>query len=165
MTTELQLPDAETAHQVALDLHKRAFLGRLEAEHGIVPATEKEAHALLDLGFDLANNNSGSELNSDYGNGPFAMAKKAFADYLKSENQSAAPGFDFQKESTQPIYGGQPTEDSLPEIPQSLKEAAFEAAHQLVADPVVLGSAIVKRATQEQMMAEMMQKETAEVEA
>lgn len=144
-----QTMDPRTAHSTVVDLHKRAFLGRLR-QHGFEPKTEKEAAALLDLGMDLflqhpddPAEKSASE--ADYGDGPFAMAKQAYDEISGSEE--IAPGFPAKKASASLAA-------DIPQLPSDLVDAAYNAAYDLAHDPRYYQAAVVKRAMNEAAWAE-----------
>ena len=117
------LPSSEQAHDVVTDIHKRAFFGRLE-QHGIVPATEKEAYALLDLGVQLLESQTADGAvksasdDFDYGDGPYASLLQTFSE---QNSGSFAPGFGPEKQASR---FGSPSVRDIPELPQSLSDAA-----------------------------------------
>lgn len=128
--------DLQQADAVVLDLHKRAYFGRL-AQKGIAPTTEKEAQALLDLGFDLAQSPLATSQSGDYGRGEFAQIKAACDQALGREE---APGFP-KSAGAAPGFPA-----TLPEIPPALRDAAYGAAFDLAHDPTVYQAAVIKRA-------------------
>jgi hypothetical protein len=135
----------EQADAVIMDLHKRAFLGRL-AQHGIEPETEKEAQALLDLGVSMSSHDLGGDNQADtnqYGDGVFSQIKQAFDKYV--DNLEIAPGV--------PAYKQAANEGVVPEpkLPSDLIKQAYEAAYQLAHDPVYQQAAIIKRAAINEM--------------
>ncbi|HUU98851.1 MAG TPA: hypothetical protein VM487_24225 [Phycisphaerae bacterium] len=141
--------DPQAAHETVVDLHKRAFFGRL-AQHGFKPENEKEAAALLDLGLDLFIQNPGdsNEKYADddrYGDGQFAQAKRAFDELVGSEE--IAPGFPAKRASAQ-LFG------DAPQLPNALVESAYNAAYDLAHDPQHYHAAVVKRAMNEAAQAE-----------
>ena len=150
-----QVMDPQAAHDIVLGIHKRAFLGRLE-QFGIVPENEKEAAALLDLGWSLFQHEltgEGAEKQAsavDYGDGPFAHAKRALDELTASAE--VAPGFPAKQASAEPVA-------PLPEVPSELVEAAYNAAYDLAHDPAVYTAAIVKRAANEALYAELLAQE------
>ena len=153
MTNFTQLPSPEEAHAVIAELHKRAFLGRL-AELGEIPETEKEAHALLDLGIALIEQQPEDHVVKSanaygYGNGPYAQVLMAFTD----QSSNLAPGFGSEKSASyfDDAGGG----GHLPELHPSLIDATWNTSMQLAQDPTIFGAAIVKRAEYEAGIAEM----------
>jgi len=143
--------DPQTAHDVVVDLHKRAFLGRLR-QHGFEPQTEKEAAALLDLGMDLFLQHSDdqgekSASADNYGNGPFAQAKQAYDEVMGGEE--IAPGFPVKRASASLAA-------ELPQLSSALVDGAYNAAYDLAQDPTVYNAAVVKRAMNEAAWAEAM---------
>ncbi len=159
MSTTATLPTPEQAHTTVVGIHKRAFLGRL-AQYGEVPQTEKEAVALLDLGVDLAQNTpedpavKAASADTDYGDGPYAIAKRAY-DQFRGVGGEIAPGFD--KAAGNSHFGGQGSSD-LPPLEPALIDAAYNAAFELAHDPAVYGAAIVKRAENEKLMEDLTKK-------
>ena len=148
------LPTPEVAHATVVDIHKRAFFGRLE-QYGEVPQTEKEAVALLDLGVDLTQDTpdpvvKAAAADTDYGDGPYAQAKKAYDEFRGVDN-GIAPGFG--KSAGSSHFGGQGS--ALPELEPALVDAAYNAAFELAHDPAVYGAAVVKRAENERLLVEM----------
>lgn len=151
------LPTEAQAHATVVGWHKQGFFGRM-AEYGIVPTTEKEARALLDLGVELAEavvaepgtKAASAEQGYDYGNGPFAMAKAAH-DNLRNDQQVVAPGFAKTADSqfVSSTVGG------LPDLHPELEDAAWGAAHDLSRSPANYGAAVVKRAANERYLVEM----------
>lgn len=137
----------EAAHKVALDLHRRAFLGRLSSQHGIEPETQKEAEALLDLGVQLLQEDSGAAFDkaagtSDYGDGPYAQIKHAF-DQVRSDQ---IPGFEdlFPAES---LFRNKTAASGMGnDFPPAVIDSAYELAGQLACRPDVYQAAIVKQA-------------------
>lgn len=135
--------DLNQAHNVVLDLHKRAFFGRLK-QHGIEPETAKEAAALLDLGFDIFTQQpqeKTAEHQVDYGDGLFAQAKKAYDNVTQSEE--IAPGFPAVKKASASLNM------APPQLPPALVDQAFNAAYELAHDPTVYQAAVIKRASNE----------------
>lgn len=153
-----QVMNPQAAHEIVLGIHKRAFLGRLE-QLGIVPETEKEAAALVDLGWTLFQREmvEGGEkqASADYGDGPFAQAKQALDTVLSQEE--VAPGFPAKQASATQI-------EPLPEVPSELVEAAYNAAYDLAHDPAIYTAAVVKRAANEAAYAELLAQETVDQE-
>lgn len=155
-----QLPTLEVAHTTIVGIHKQAFLGRLR-QHGEMPETEKEAAALVDLGIDLFQNTSEDELTKsasadfDYGKGPYALAKAAHDQFVGGE---IAPGF--PKESS---HGNNHVENRFSDFEPGLVDATYSAAQQLAGDPNVYGAAVVKRAENEKVAAELSKQATAPV--
>ena len=158
MTTQRQLPDRATAHDVIVDVHKRAFFGRLRQLGAPEPQNEKEAAALLDLGVGLMSNETqegdtekAAADNFDYGDGPYAQALYAF-DEITSQGGGGAPGFeDFGKRASN---NGSPFRHAPQSLPPALKDAAWNAALQLAQHPTVYASALVKRAENEEILYE-----------
>lgn len=159
-TQTSQLPTPEVAHTMIVGVHKQAYLGRLR-QHGEVPETEKEATALVDLGIDLFQNSSeepstkSASEGFDYGDGPYAMAKVAH-DQLTG-GAEIAPGF--PKASSH----GDHVENSFSDFEPGLVDATYSAAQQLAGDPNVYGAAVVKRAENEKVAAELAKQATAPV--
>ena len=80
---------------VVTEAHGRAFLGRL-AELGHVPQTEKEAYALLDLGFKLAAVEAQPEFqkaaSANAPVGPYEAASQHLDQFLTGTVKQAATG-------------------------------------------------------------------------
>lgn len=136
----------DQADQILWDVHKRAFFGRSN-QLGLQPQTEKEAAALFDLSLDLVTNNqfsAGQAQNEDgYGDGPIALAKRAFDEQL--ESQEIAPGFSVKRASPLRPPG---------DLPNALKEAAYQAAYELAQDPAVYEAVLLKHAAIAEMFAQ-----------
>lgn len=144
----------EQAHEIACDLHKQAFLGRL-AQLGEQPRTQKEAAALLDLGVALYESNI-SEVKeaSDgnvYGDGPYAKVLQA---YLNKQSGPVAPGFEHMKQASSHFASAS---KDIPQLPQQLLDGAWNAAVNLAQQPHVYEAAIVKQAHNEALLAEAQQ--------
>lgn len=141
MSQQLQLPDEATAQSLVVDVHKRAFFGRLK-QLGIVPSNEKEAKAVLDFGYELYMHEpqepqSKAAAVSTYGTGKFASALAKF----RKASSSIAPGF--EKEAVENDWGAVPSSATLS---QALVDQAYNAAYNLATDPRYYGAAVVKRA-------------------
>jgi hypothetical protein len=154
MTTQLQLPESQVAHEMIVGIHKQAFFGRL-AQYGLEPSNQKEAAALLDLGVGLMQQSAqdgqekaaAAEPGVDYGDGPFARMLSAFDSV---QGPSGAPGFEGLGKQASSLSQSVPE----PQLPQALVDSAYQTAYELAHDPGVYGAAIVKRAENEQLMFE-----------
>jgi hypothetical protein len=125
------LPDVETALGVIMDgVHKRAFLGRLR-ELGHVPQTEKEADALVQLGFNLAAAEADPLLNKRAEQaaqpGPYATALQDLNKVLGVPKQASAEG--------------------------DLDDVSVAGAYELARDPTIFTSALVLKQAQEAALA------------
>lgn len=145
--------DHETAHNILVDLHKRAFLGLLDQQYDVRPSTLKEAHALLDLGVDLLRAEEGAAPQKtasagQYGDGFFGQLKQAFDKQAGSMQPQGAPGFESLGTKTAGYRQYNPADD----LPPALVDAAYSVAHQLAQNPNIFEAACVKRAQIEELL-------------
>lgn len=152
MTTQtVQLPDRHKAAAICDQLHLRAVAGMLR-QRGIVPQTEKEAHALQALASRVFERHvaasTGQPLSApqrqDLGDGLFATIKRALDEH-ELRSVSGPPGFEKSAAVSD--------EDVLTPLPAALEKAAQDAAYQLCHDPDVYGAAMVHRDTLEKLAA------------
>lgn len=145
--TDTVTMDLRTADAIIRGIDKQALFGRLR-QHGEVPKTEKEASALLDLSYTLAEDYpegaAPAANNSQYGDGFYAHVKRAY-DQTRSEEE-IAPGF--------PKHASDAVKAAGERFPEALVDAAFTAAYELSLDPNVYQAAVIKRAAYEQALAE-----------
>jgi hypothetical protein len=150
--TQITREDLVHANTIAFNLHKQAYLGRLKTfgvePRGATPqAIEKEASALLQLGFDLQQTPlTNTKTASELGDGPYATAHRVLREY------QSAPGFEnLNKVAAAPGFEQISEPEAPAELPPALVDAAYKVAVQLAHNPDVYRAARIIKIAAAQM--------------
>lgn len=126
MNEQLSMTPDEALQTVIAEAHGRAFLGRL-AELGHVPQNEKEAQALVDLGFKLAaiaaDPRVKAAAETQASAGPYETAMRLLDQYVDGQTKQAA-------------------------TPETLDDTCWAIANELAQDPRVFTAATLVKAAQ-----------------